>query len=401
MLVVFDSHPVQYRVPIWRAIEAQFPGNLHVVYATDCSLRDHIDTGFDRAITWDDPMLKGYNSTILNCEHGKPLTGWNSLTGEGIVDCIHELKPSAILLTGINYRYDLIALLQAKFRGIPVWLRCENQDKALIRSTTKSILRSALYRAVYKNINKFFFIGNLNKQHYLKHGVTIDKLVRAPYGTIDRFTNFSNSEKTKIRITARNKYNIKPSAFVVGFSGKFIEKKNPEILFSMLNFLPKNLRSNLCLYFLGSGPLETLLQKQADIVYKEFGTTCVFPGFANQSELVPHYLAMDTLVLPSRRMGETWGLVANEAMQAGCSVIVSDAVGCGDDFNVLSRFKVFKEGDASQLAKAVEKVSQYSRDYNWASVELTDYSIEATANALIKELIALKALSTLSENSSV
>jgi len=30
------------------------------------------------------------------------------------------------------------------------------------------------------------------------------------------------------------------------------------------------------------------------------------------------------MVLPSRRAGETWGLVVNEALQAGCAVIVSE-----------------------------------------------------------------------------
>jgi hypothetical protein len=41
--------------------------------------------------------------------------------------------------------------------------------------------------------------------------------------------------------------------------------------------------------------------------------------------------------------GRDWGLVANEALQAGCGVVVSSAVGCSIDFKNLDRFAVFEE----------------------------------------------------------
>ena len=49
-------------------------------------------------------------------------------------------------------------------------------------------------------------------------------------------------------------------------------------------------------------------------------------------------------------MGETWGLVVNEALQAGCSVIVSDAVGCHADFKDWERVRVFSDGNTELSA---------------------------------------------------
>jgi glycosyltransferase involved in cell wall biosynthesis len=95
---------------------------------------------------------------------------------------------------------------------------------------------------------------------------------------------------------------------------------------------------------------------------------------------------MDVMVLPSRRMGETWGLVANEAMQAGCGVIVSDAVGSGADFKFWDRFRIFKGEDATELANRINELSQFDRDFSWAADGLKNYSIEATAAAFINEL---------------
>lgn len=385
-LLVFDSHPVQYRVPIWKAMEQISPGSVHVVYASDCSVRGHADKGFGLTFAWDEPMLAGYENTILNCENGVPLSGWGSITGKGVSDAIEKIKPSAILLTGLNYRFDLVAYLRGRAGGIPVWLRCETQDDAVSRSKSKSVIRSLIYKAAYVGFSRIFFIGELNKIHYLKNGVSPSALKPARYGTIDRFSEMSEADKLKLRNEARLKAGISINGFTVGFSGKLINKKNPEILFNMLKYLPAKLLNNTYLYFLGSGALEDDLKKLANDVLKQYNVKCFFAGFVNQSQLAAHYLAMDVMVLPSRKMGETWGLVVNEAMQAGCSVAVSDAVGCGADFKNWERFRVFEVGNEKDLADNINNLSKFPTDFNWAKQNLKSYSIQATAEAFINEL---------------
>lgn len=385
-LVVFDSHPVQYRVPIWRSIEAKQPGTLHVVYASDCSVRGYADAGFGKTFAWDDPMLDGYEHTVLNCENGKPLAGWKSLTGEGVGPLMDKLKPEAILLTGLNYKYDSVVYLQALKRGIPVWLRCETQDEAVTRGKLKSVLRGLIYRFAYTRLRKVFYIGELNRKHFLNHGVHAGKLFPAKYSTVDRFKSITEQDKQNIRVQARKERGIDEEKLVIGFSGKFITKKNPDILFSMLSLLPEELRSRVHLYFLGSGEREGVLREQAKEAQERYQVSSYFAGFVNQSELPSHYLAMDVMILPSRRMGETWGLVANEAMQAGCSVLVSDAVGCSADFGNWERFQVFKEGDAADAAKQVTALAAFARNFNWATKGLEDYSIDAIADSIIKQM---------------
>lgn len=385
-LVVFDSHPVQYRVPVWRAMEKEMPGYLHVVYASDCSVRGHADKGFGQTVAWDDPMLEGYAYSVLNAENGVPLSGPNSLTGQGVAEKMDELKPDVVLLTGLNYRYDKIAYKEARKRKIPVWLRCETQDEAVTRSKVKSMLRSVFYILAYKGFSRMFYIGELNKAHYLGHGVKSAKLLPARYGTVDRFTSFSNEQKALLRAEARMKAGINEGALVVGFSGKLIPKKDPGILFKTLKVLNPSVRERIHFYFIGSGELKEQLQRLSADVLAEYGVKTHFTGFVNQSELAAHYLAIDILVLPSRRMGETWGLVANEGMQAGCSVIVSDAVGCYADFSGWERFRVFKEKDETDLGHKIEELEKYGRDFNWASQKLKPYSIEAIANAFLNEL---------------
>ena len=154
----------------------------------------------------------------------------------------------------------------------------------------------------------------------------------------------------------------------------------------MLEFLPTELRSRIHLYFMGSGPLEKELKDLAEAALKTHGIKSFFSGFVNQTQLPGHYLAMDVMVLPSRRMGETWGLVVNEAMQAGCGVIVSDAVGSSEDFKSWERFKVFKEPNAADLASQLTLLSHFPRNFEWASNGLENYSMEATAKAFATAL---------------
>jgi glycosyltransferase involved in cell wall biosynthesis len=388
-LLVFDSHPVQYRVPVWRILAADPFSEIHVGYASDCSVRGTMDSGFGREVAWDDPVLEGYPFTILSCENGKPLSGWNSITGKGVEDLLLHIRPDAVLLTGLNYRYDLVAYLMAIRHGIPLWLRCETQDHAVFRSAWKGALRSLVYRLLYKGFSRIFYIGELNRRHYLKHGLNPSQLVPARYGTVDRFEAMSQEQKTQLRDECRAVNSIADDAVVIGFSGKLIPKKNPDILYEMLEHLPDEMRKKTFLYFLGSGEMEVELRSLAEKCRERWGVRSHFAGFVNQSQLASHYLAMDIMVLPSRRMGETWGLVCNEAMQAGCSVVVSDCVGCGTDFKDWSRFKIFNSGKAEELAERIAELHSLPRDFNWATDALEGYSLIATAKAISSELEAL------------
>jgi glycosyltransferase involved in cell wall biosynthesis len=391
MLLVCDSHPVQYRAPIYQELARRMPNNIHVVYASDCSVRGYRDAGFGESVAWDEPMLEGYSNSILNSERGLPLSGWGSLTGRGLQSEIRGNQPKVALLTGLNYRYDWAASRITKLARIPLWLRCETQDEAIGRRTAwKSYARSLIYRGAYRLFDRFFFIGELNREHYLRHGVVESRLRAARYFTVDRASALTEAQKQEKRREMREAAGIAPGQVVCGFSGKLIPKKDPALLFAMLAHLPQNLLSRLHLYFVGSGELQGELQSAAEAARLEFGVKTHFAGFVNQSAVTDHYLAMDVLVLPSRRMGETWGLVANEAMQAGCSVVVSDAVGCARDFASWGRFRVFPEQDARALAGMVAELADQDRTFSWAADGLAKaYSLERTVDALQQELAKL------------
>jgi glycosyltransferase involved in cell wall biosynthesis len=388
-LLILETHPIQYRAPIFQAYERLFPGEIEVVYASDFSVRGYTDKDFGSAFAWDSGLLSGYPYRILQNAVGPGIERWNGITGAGVPDLIYRTRPDAVLLHSLGYAFNWSAYFTAWRLGIPVWLRVETQDEAMERGPGKAFLRALAFRSLYMGLNRAFYIGELNRAHLLRHGLHPDRLTPARYCTPDPIARLSGSQKGTLRQQTRATLGLPLDALVVAFFGKLIPKKNPDILIDALGRIPKRDGHPIACLFVGSGEMEAVLRRDASSLEQRVGIRTVFAGFINQSALSAYYLASDIVVLPSRRMGETWGLVVNEALQAGCGVVTSDAVGCARDFASWERFRIFPVGDSQRLAKAIDELRGFWRDADWARAALRDYSVEASARAIHDCLSAL------------
>jgi len=106
------------------------------------------------------------------------------------------------------------------------------------------------------------------------------------------------------------------------------------------------------LLIVGDGEERAALEQQAT----SHGLKDVrFCGFRNQSELPRFFDLASVFVLPARH--EPWGLVVNEAMNAGRAVILSDDIGCQPDL-VTDGIEgyVFPVRDVNALTEALRRV---------------------------------------------
>lgn len=384
-LLILESHPVQYHAPVYRELSRLSPGRIHVAYATDRSVRGHYDPGFGQSMAWDVPLLEGYEHTILGAERHESMNGTRSLHGRDIPRLLKTMRPRAVLFTQLAYEFEWVAYATCLYRGIPIWFRMETQDEAVSRGWLKSLLRGMVYRLAYAACRHFFFIGELNRRHYLAHGAQAARMSPARYCVPDALATVSTEDKLRVRETLRERLGFGRSDCVVGFFGKLIPKKDPGLVMAAWSLLPAALKARLKPMFVGDGELRSALERQA----RDAAVPAVFAGFINQRQLPDYYLAADIVVLPSRRMGETWGLVVNEALLAGCGVVMTEAVGCGPEFSALDRVRIVPIGSAAAAAGALSELAALPRDFDWARAAMADYSIEAAARGLAAALPAL------------
>jgi len=380
-VLFFESHPVQYKAPVYQALQTILPDAFEVVYASDASIRaGNIDQGFGSEVVWDVPLMDGYSNRVLNNEKGTPFTTTTSLTGRGIFTLLKRERPRAVVLTHFRYRFDQTAFLSALLLGIPILIRQETQDELYAgnRPLVKSALRAVIYRALYAPCRHAFAFGELNYRHLLRHGVPKDRITFARFSVPNPFAELTLAEKSRRRADLRQNLGIAEGKVALCFFGKFIPKKSPSLIFSSLSYLAETMRPRLHLVFVGSGELQAQLQALAAGAKAQFGIPTTFTGFVNQSQLPDYYLAADIAVLPSS-YEETWGLVVNEALNAGCGVIVTRAVGCHLEFAMLDRVRVINTGNAGDLAAEIEGLAGYSRDFNWANGHMALYSSRAAA----------------------
>jgi glycosyltransferase involved in cell wall biosynthesis len=103
----------------------------------------------------------------------------------------------------------------------------------------------------------------------------------------------------------------------------------------------------------GTGPQEQELRRLAE----SLSLPVDFRGFVEGAALGALYRAADIFVLPSA--SEPWGLVVNEAMDAGLPVLVSDHVGSQPLVEPGVNGDVFRCGDPEALA---ERLAPFVRD---------------------------------------
>jgi glycosyltransferase involved in cell wall biosynthesis len=308
------------------------------------------DKGFGQKITWDIPLLDGYeHQFIKNSSRSKGMnTGFFDAVNWSIFRIIRKSDDQIILLNGWAYLSDWFVLLAAKFHGKKVWMRAEmpwNQEELKPKSFKKSLKYFLFKYIIFKFfVEKFLYIGTQNKRYYQMHGIKEERLIYGPYSVEnERFQD----QKTDGNVT-REKWGINKDQVVILFSGKLVDKKRPLDLLKAFNQMKSN---NSVLFYMGDGPLRSSMEK---LINDNNIQKVIISGFINQSEISSIYSLADIFVMSSG-IGETWGLSVNEAMNFGLPVIISST--CGSSFDLVEEGKngfVYAEGDVNALERQLE-----------------------------------------------
>jgi len=351
MLVILTTHPIQYQVPIWKALAADGRMPFEVWYLTRHGVAPSRDAEFGQTFAWDIDMLSGYPHRFLDAAgDATPASFWRCRLHEPLREKLRAVGAKALWIQGWQVLAYWQAVREARAAGMEVWLRGESNDLAPVPAWKRAAKRPLL-GWLFARVDRFLAIGSANRRLYRSYAVPEAKLYAAPY-TVDnqRFARQAAALRGE-RAGLRRDFGIPDDAFCVLFCGKLIAKKRPQDLVGAAQQLRSSGRlPNVHLLFAGSGALECELRALCETGAKPLAS---FAGFLNQSQISRAYAAADCMVLPSD-FGETWGLVVNEAMASGLPCLVSDACGCAE--NLAGPGCTFPARDVAALADKIVRL---------------------------------------------
>ena len=325
-IAVLNSHPIQYFAPLYTYLNAAPDLEVTALYLSDVSIRGGKDVEFGREVKWDLDLLAGYRSVFVGAaaRHREPGGFW-SLVAPQVWGELRSGRYDVLWLHGHHYAANLIALMAAKSKGLPIMMRGETH-LGLPSRRIKTIIRRPLMGVLYSWCDRLLAIGSENAAFYRAMGVSDQKIFLVPYSVDNERFVESAQLSDEQRSEVRKRYNIPVERAAVLYAAKFTPRKRPGDLLKAVRQLKSESDRPFTVVMAGSGELEP-----------ELRTFCadrgldnvVFTGFINQSELPSLYGAADLFVMPSEY--EPWGLAVNEAMCAGLPIVVSREVGCVPD----------------------------------------------------------------------
>lgn len=318
---VLTTHPIQYQVPWFRLLANKPHIDLHVLYCMQPNATQQGD-GFGVKFQWDIPLLDGYSYRFLDNVSSQPsVTQFSGCDTPSIFKEVRSKHWDAFIVNGWVTKSCLQLLAACRLYKVPCIVRGEAN---LLRK--REPWKKRLQRLLVHQYSAFLSIGKANTAFYREHGIPMQKIFDTPYCIENtRFTEGASRARSK-RAELRRKFGLQEETFTFLYCGKFVDKKRPLDLLRALRRLHQTPRVEGQLLMVGDGHLRS----ECEDFVQQTNLPVQFSGFLNQQEIIEAYAVSDCLVLPSDA-GETWGLVANEAMACGLTAIVSDQVGCSLD----------------------------------------------------------------------
>ncbi len=357
-LAYLVSHPIQYQAPLLRRIALEPEIDLTVLFGSDFSVRGYKDQGFGVDVKWDTPLLDGYRSEFLQPWRDTGGISPTTPISRGVYRRLQLIDGSpafdALWVHGYASVNSLQAILAANALGIPVLLRAESWLADRPRSPWTLASKSLFLRLLSKGIAAVLPIGTVNSNywtHYL--GDSVPQFLM-PYAVNNEYFAQRAEAAAPREQELRAELGLDPERPVILFASKLQARKNADhLLEAYRRFIEGRApQSTPYLVIVGDGEQRAALEAHT----QEPGLGDVrFAGFRNQSELPRFFQLAEVFVLPSRH--EPWGLIVNEAMAAGCPVIVSTDVGSHADL-VTDGIEgcVYPVGNISALTDALHRV---------------------------------------------
>jgi len=264
---------------------------------------------------------------------------------------IKKFKPNIIIANelGINTLFAIVLRSLFKYK---IFVTIDDSPKMALNY---SWLRKYLRRYVITHVNGFFVVHpEITNFLTQKFGIKRCKYHYLPIIQDEKILENKLRDALPQSQYIFEKYHLSGKKVIL-FIGRLVEVKNPGLLLEVFAELFKN-STDLRLVYVGDGMLEKKLKEY--VISNHLTDVVYFTGRLTGVDLFAWYNVGQIFVLPSHY--EPFGAVVNEAMVAGCKVLVSDSVGSSCLIHENNGI-IFKTNDRysleNALSQTIEKIS--------------------------------------------
>lgn len=351
-LAILETHPVPYRVPLYKRLSKSNNINLKLLFESDVSLKKSYFELYNKEIDWG-LDLNGLNYKILKNYHPKKNSVLpNGLFNPGIIKELFKENYDAIIIYSHSSLTNKMALFAAKFLGIPIIFRDEI-DFLKEPSGFKRLFRRGFFHILFRMCDAFLYSYSLNSEFYKKFGASEEQLFFHPCAVDNEFLQEERERLAKKRKITKKELKIPEKNKVILFTGRIIELKRPFDILYAYEKLPDKIKNNTSLLFVGEGIQKKELQEYTK---KKNIKDVHFIGFKKPSELPLYYSIGDLFVIASKE--DRSPKTMNEAMNFKMPIICTkNRVPTAEDMIINGRNGFFYEmGDTDELCKKIKKI---------------------------------------------
>ncbi len=298
-VAIVTNIPAPYRLPMYELLAREAGLELRLFFCSGREANREWDLAHvavphvfmrERVIRWRDRFI-----------HANPDV-WSALSA---------FKPDVVVTTGFNPTH-LLAFVFAQSRGLP---HVAMTDGTAASESVLTFVHRWARRLVYQRTQAFVGASDGSFELYRRYGVQASAMFKSHLCA----DNLAFAETPPVDRT-----------YDFIFCGRFVEGKLPLFAIEVAAQTSRQLGRRMRMLLVGSGPLDARMRQQAESSVNE--VEAHFVGFARQADLPGHYARAKLMLFPT--MGDTWGVVANEAFAAAVPVLVSDRAGVAGDLVV-------------------------------------------------------------------